>query len=226
MLARDGAVAECLAEIVSLAPGMWPASEHRPQLCEEGLGLLILDGLVICRRGIDDRFGAELLGAGDLLRPCQETEDAPTLPLSTSRRVLAPARVAVLDPAFAESIARYPQLGEQLLARAINRSRNLAVLMAIVHQPRIDTRLHTLFRHLAARWGRMRADGVLVPLPLTHAVLADLVAARRPTVTSALAELSRRGLLRTTAQGWHLSREPLCESCELAGKPLAATIAA
>jgi CRP-like cAMP-binding protein len=43
---------------------------------------------------------------------------------------------------------------------------------------------------------------------LTHTVLADLVAARRPTVTSALGELTRRGLVRSVDEGWLLSGEP------------------
>jgi CRP-like cAMP-binding protein len=201
---RDRAVAECLAEVISLPPGAWPARERAPRLWDEGLGLLILDGLVLCRRGVAGRFGAELLGAGDLLRPAQEADESQAPSLSTSRRVLAPTRVAVLDLAFAKSVAPYPRLGEELLARAINRSRNLALLMAIAHQPRIDNRLQALFSHLASRWGKMRPDGALVPLRLTHSVLADLVAARRPTVSSALAELARHGVLRASEEGWHL----------------------
>jgi DNA-binding GntR family transcriptional regulator len=39
-------------------------------------------------------------------------------------------------------------------------------------------------------------------------VLADLVAARRPTVTSALSDLSRRGLVRAVGEGWLLSGPP------------------
>jgi CRP-like cAMP-binding protein len=88
------------------------------------------------------------------------------------------------------------------------RSRQLAVNMAIVHQARVDVRLHLLFWHLAGRWGRVRSDGIVVPLRLTHTVLADLVAARRPTVTSALSDLSRRGLVRAVSEGWLLSEPP------------------
>jgi hypothetical protein len=38
-------------------------------------------------------------------------------------------------------------------------------------------------------------------------VLADLVAARRPTVTSALSDLTRRDLVRLVDEGWLLSGE-------------------
>jgi hypothetical protein len=43
---------------------------------------------------------------------------------------------------------------------------------------------------------------------LTHAVLADLVAARRPTVSSAISELVRSGLVQTTGDEWMLFGEP------------------
>jgi CRP/FNR family cyclic AMP-dependent transcriptional regulator len=211
---RDQALQDCLAEIITLAPGNWPAEDASSQL-RDGLGLLILDGLVVSRVGIEGRFGAELLGSGDLLRPWQDAADALALQLSTSRKVLAPTRVAVLDMAFAGRAAAYPQIAAHLVARTMNRSLNLAVLMAIAHHPRADVRLHSLFWHLAGRWGRKRADGVLVPLRLTHSVLADLIAARRPTVSSALADLSRRGVLAATAEGWHLSGEPPRELYDL-----------
>ena len=64
-----------------------------------------------------------------------------------------------------------------------------------------------LLWHLAARWGRVRSDGTVLRLRLTHTVLADLVAARRPTVTTALSELTRRGLVRTDGETWVLPGE-------------------
>jgi hypothetical protein len=40
-----------------------------------------------------------------------------------------------------------------------------------------------------------------------HALLADLVAARRPTVTSAISKLTRRGLMRSSGDEWVLFGE-------------------
>ena len=117
----------------------------------------------------------------------------------------------------AQRLARYPELIGGLVGRTLERSRNLAVNMAIVHQPRVDVRLHMLFWQLADRWGRVRSDGISVPLHLTHTVLAELVAARRPTVTSALSELADQGLLRAVDGAWLLSGEPPGELLELRG---------
>ena len=126
---------------------------------------------------------------GDLLRPNEESI-SPLLPLTTHWSIVLPTRVAALDRTFEQRIAQYPELARCLVARAIQRSKNLSVNMAIVHQARVDVRLHMLLWHLAARWGRVRSDGTVLRLRLTHALLADLVAARRPTVTTALSELA------------------------------------
>jgi CRP-like cAMP-binding protein len=90
----------------------------------------------------------------------------------------------------------------------MQRARHLAVNMAIVNQPRVDVRLHMLLWHLAGRWGRVRSDATVLPVRLTHAVLAQLVAARRPTVSSALSDLARRGLVVNQADEWVLTGEP------------------
>jgi len=78
------------------------------------------------------------------------------------------------------------------------------VHLAIINQPRVDGRLHMLLWHLAGRWGRVLAGAVLLALRLTHSLLADLVAARRPTVTSALSALAQQGLVQWTRDGWVL----------------------
>jgi CRP/FNR family cyclic AMP-dependent transcriptional regulator len=210
---REQAVEECTAPELTLQPGPWGG---RGSLgFRGGIGVLVLGGLMIRRVGIDGRYGAEVIGEGDLLRPTDESV-SPLLPITTKWSIVAPTRVAALDGNFEQRIAKYPELASGLVARAIQRSKNLAVNMAIVHQARVDVRLQMLLWHLAARWGRVRSDGTVLQLRLTHAVLADLVAARRPTVTTALSELSRRGLVRTDGETWVLSGEAPRELLALA----------
>lgn len=199
---RAQAVERCVARTTRVPRGRWSACASEG--LREGIGLLVLEGLLLRRVGIDGRFGAELLGVGDLLRPGESDESRPTLTLTTHWRVLEPVLLAVLDDVSARRFAAYPQLTGQLVERALERSRNLAINMAIVHQARVNVRLRMLFWHLADRWGRVRSEGVLLPLALTHSVLADLVAARRPTVTSALSELTRQQLVIPEGDGWLL----------------------
>jgi CRP-like cAMP-binding protein len=99
----------------------------------------------------------------------------------------------------------------------MQRARHLAVNMAIVNQPRVDVRLHMLLWQLAGRWGRVRSDATVLPVRLTHAVLADLVAARRPTVSSALSDLARRGLVINRTDRWLLMGEPPGELLDVDG---------
>jgi CRP/FNR family transcriptional regulator, cyclic AMP receptor protein len=203
---RAEAIEACTAAEIYFPVG---AGLGRPaDVPADGFGLLILSGLIIRRAGVDGRFGAELLGDGDLLRPWQDEYDSATLPLQTGWGVIERARLAVLDEQFVRRVAAYPELGPAMVARVMRRARHLAINMAIVHQARVDVRLHMLLWHLAGRWGRVRSEGTVVPLRLTHALLADLVAARRPTVTSALSDLTRRGLLRTSGDEWVLLGEP------------------
>ena len=202
---RAQAVEALVAREVKVPSGAWAG---RAIPTDDGIGLLVLEGVMLHRVGIDGRFGAELVGEGDVLRAAAQDLDNATLPLTVEWLILEPSRVAVLDERFVRQLARFPQVAGRLFGRSVLRSRQLAVNMAIVHQARVDVRLHLLFWQLAGRWGRVRSDGVVVPLRLTHTVLADLVAARRPTVTSALSDLSRRGLVRAVGDGWLLSGPP------------------
>jgi CRP/FNR family cyclic AMP-dependent transcriptional regulator len=219
---RAQAIEDCIAPVRSVTRGRWhPESGAAGWVGPGGIGLLVMEGLLIRRVGVDDRFGAELLGEGDLLRPWQGEEPSGSLSRTTAWRVLEPTRLAVLDEAAARCMAAYPELTGALVARAVERSRSLAINMAIIHQARVNIRLLMLLWHLADRWGRVRSEGVLLPLQLTHSVLADLVAARRPTVTTALTELARQELVEPINRGWLLRGEPPGELLEL--EPLRVT---
>lgn len=195
------------AAIVALAPGDW----HQPPWPDHvtaGLGLLVLEGLLLRSVRLGERVGVELLSTGDLLRPWQREDDAASIPRQHRWQVLEPSRLAVLDVDFVERVSRFPQIAGQVTGRAMRRSRAFAVNMAIVQQPRVEARLRMLLWHLSDRWGIVRPDGVFVPLRLTQTVLAELVAARRPTVSAAIGVLERDGQLTRTAEGWLLHGSP------------------
>jgi CRP/FNR family transcriptional regulator, cyclic AMP receptor protein len=212
---RDRAIDECLAPVRSVGRGRWQPDSTVAGWVGRGIGLLVLEGLILRRVGVDDRFGAELLGEGDLLRPWQTEGPGGTLSRTTGWKVLEATRLAVLDERMAGIMAGYPQLTGALVGRALERSRSLVVNMAIIHQARVNVRLLMLLWHLADRWGRVRSEGVVVPLSLTHSVLADLVAARRPTVTSSLSELARQELVTPLRRGWLLLGDPPGELLEI-----------
>jgi CRP/FNR family transcriptional regulator, cyclic AMP receptor protein len=204
---RQAAIRACVAREVDVPSGPWSV-EISPSMERFGIGLLVLDGLLLRRVSVAGRIGAELLGPGDLVRPWQREDVGTTMPRAGGWRVVSQCRLAVLDAEFAIRIASFPEITAALFGRAVRRSRHIAVNMAIVHHPRVWVRLHMLFWELADRWGRVGPDGIHVPVRLTHAMLADLVAARRPSVTKALGELAANGLVRWTGSDWLLTGDP------------------
>src|SRR5437763_11182436 len=152
---RATALENCTAEELTL--GVAPRGKPTLTPLSGGVGMLVLGGLLVRRVGIDGRFGAELLGEGDLLRPWQWEADSPTLPLQTGWSIVEPARLALLDEGFVRRcLGPFPELAVVFVSRAMQRARKLAVNMAIVHQARIDVRLHMLLWHLSRRWGRVQ----------------------------------------------------------------------
>ena len=103
---RAKAIADCTAPALWIQPG--PLGTGAALGYRGGIGVLVLDGLMIRRVGIEGRFGAELIGEGDLLRPTEGM--LPLLPLTTDWTVVSPTRVAALDDGFEQRIALYPEL--------------------------------------------------------------------------------------------------------------------
>jgi hypothetical protein len=175
---------------------------------EDGFGLLVLSGFLVHRVGREGRYGAELLGSGDLLRPWLTPAEFSSQRFEPAWRAIAPVELAVLDDEFMRLMAPFPEVAAHLVERAMLRSRHLALELAIVQERRVDRRLHMLLWHLADRWGQMTSGGARVAAPLTHSLLADLIAARRPSVSTALGRLTEAGVVKRAGDAWILSDDP------------------
>jgi len=186
--ARTGAV----AGVVTLSPREWPSQTLELAEPDGAVGLLVVEGLMSRDVTIEGGSFAELIGDGEILRPWENGADSPNGTTKVSWNVMETTRLAILDRTFVLRAARWPEISTALTARAVRRSRSLTVQLAICNLPRVETRLLLLMWHLADRWGRVTGEGVVLPLGLTHRLLAHLVGARRPTVTTALKELTRR----------------------------------
>jgi CRP-like cAMP-binding protein len=197
------------APAVTLEPGPWATPSGPGERFRGHLGLLVLDGLMTRNIAHGPMRSTELIGGGDLLRPWSHDDRLGSLPVSTSWFVLRPTTLAVLDGRFAEAVCRWPPVVVNLMERSVQRTRWLAVQLAIAHHRRVDTRLLLLFWHLADRWGRVHREGVVVPVRLTHALVASLIGAQRPSVSAALQELSGRGaVVRQPDGSWLLRGGP------------------
>jgi CRP/FNR family cyclic AMP-dependent transcriptional regulator len=199
---------EALARVVQLSPGDWDAkaalvrdSHHR--------GFLVVDGLISREVDVLGRRCVELIGPADVLRPWTWDAEGSHVQAEVGWRVLETTSLAVLDHGLVERIVPWPQLGVELFNRGTRRAHHLAVALAISHHQRVDDRLLLTLWHLAERWGRVTPDGIVVPLPLGHQRLADIVGAHRPSVTSALGTLTRRGAVSRRESGdWVLHGGP------------------
>lgn len=174
------------------------------------IGLLIVSGLAVRRVTLEHRASAELLGPGDLLRPWEEQAESIAYPMETTWRVVDPLEMAVLDATLATRLAAFPEVLGELMGRAVARSYRLAGSLVVAQLTSVDDRLLVALWHLAEQWGRVRRDGVLVSLRLTHELLGLVVGARRPSVTAALGRLADEGLVspQPGGGGWLLSGDP------------------
>lgn len=200
-----------VAPALELEPGPW---DPRAVSLRPTLGAVVCGGLLTRTVALNGRTTTELLGPGDILRPWDEETDGGPVRFSVSWMVHEPTQLGLLDRRVAKAVARWPEVAGALSRRAVARSHSLAVQLACAHLPRLDERLLVLLWHLATRWGRVGPQGTVVSLRLTHRTLAELAGARRPSVTAALGELTRRDLIARAPEGWVLKDDP---SAPLAG---------
>jgi len=203
------------ARVLCEPAGPWP---DRLQRVGPGpIGLLVLEGVLARELLMEDNVSAELLGQGDLIRPWRPSGPSTLLRSEVRWTLLEPTRFAVLGRSFATAVANYPEVNTVLLDRVTDRAHRLALTQAISQLNGVERRVLTLFWHLAERWGRVASSGVIMPLALPHRVVAHLVGARRPTVSTALGRLRESGAIERRLDGsWILHGEP-------AGLPTEAT---
>jgi len=206
--ALERARREARTRLLKLQPGAWDAAASiEPE--RHHRGFLIVDGLLSRDVEVIGRQCVELLGHGDVVRPWAWDGEGSHVHAEIGWTVLEPTRMAVLDQQLVSRIAPWPQLGVELFNRGTRRAHALAVSLAISYHQRVDDRLMLTFWHLAERWGRVHTEGIVVPLPLSHQRLADLVGVHRPSVTTALGELARAGSLSRRENGdWVLHGTP------------------
>ena len=221
--ADEEARRQLTAPLMRIRRGSWTVPDALRERRDHWLGLLIVEGLMIRTIRVSELECCELVGAGDIIRPWDGDDDLAALATGVSWRVVEDTRVAILDDAFTRLACRWPVILSQLMERGLRRSRSLSVQLAIAQARRADVRLMALFWHLADRWGRVTADGVLVELELTHGLLSRLTSLRRPTVSVTLKELAETGeLVRVSKSCWLLRGARPSERQRAFGLPVAA----
>lgn len=206
--ARDRtAAAGIMAEAYKLARGSWNALDD-PQVRPEDLGFLVVSGALVRHVTLGSRRSGELVGPGDVIRPAQAATDAyAQIEAATSWTVLEEVRMIAIDRGVVSACCTVPSVLSELSARLLAPSGSLAARMALAQVPRLEVRLELLLWHLADRWGRREQGNVVLTLPLSQALLAELLCAQRTSVNAAMRRLMERGVVARQGRG---SRWVLC----------------
>lgn len=211
----------------ALSRGRW---QHEPLAfqAQGSLGLLVVEGLIARRVSIADMETVEVVGPGDVLRPWAEVDREMSEQLQESWIVTRHARLVLLDRAFALAIGSWPEIAANIADRMAMRVGWLALFSAIQGIRRIDERLLAALWAYADRFGRVTPSGVQLELELTHRLLAGVIGARRPSVTTAFKALEQSGALTRRADGsWllHGQKPAILSAHPLAGNRLRAPLA-
>jgi CRP/FNR family transcriptional regulator, cyclic AMP receptor protein len=208
---RSAAEHELRARVTTFPVGEWDGA-RLTDADPTHLGLLMIEGVLAREVVLADTVSTELLGPGDVVRPWHVGGPPQLLSVAIRWNALADVRLALIDRRLAVALGSYPEIGAVIVDRMSERAQRLAITQAISQLNRVDRRLVALFWHLAERWGRVSRDGIAVPLALSHRLIGELVGARRPTVSTALAELARTGqLVRRDDGTWLLTGDPPLE---------------
>jgi CRP/FNR family transcriptional regulator, cyclic AMP receptor protein len=211
----DAALNLAVAPEFEFERGPW---HFRPPSDRGGLGALVLEGLILLRMHAGERGHIELLGQGDVVCPWVDIPAELTVPFTVSARAVADVRIAMLDRRFALRTARWPEIHAAVVERLVLRSRMLSLQATVNSLPKIEERIELTLWQLGFRFGRMTRDGITLHLPITHAQLAEIVSAQRPSVSMAISRLEARGrVARTGRHEWLLRGEPPTTLTPLAG---------
>lgn len=191
------------ARRLTLANGPWTPEP------DEALGglAIVLQGMLIQRTELADRWSTQLLDRGAILHDLDPNDSC--LPCSITLTSVGTSTIAVLDSRFDTAGRRWPALWRVVHERLAQQLKRAARWNVVGSLPRVEQRLLAAFWLLADHHGIRRADGVFLRLSLTHEMLGTMIGARRPTVSLALTYLADRGLLVSQGRGdWLLTSEP------------------
>jgi len=190
---------------VTAAEGEWIPPADGP-----GMGHMVIAGFLARHVELAGGSCIELFGPGELLMAADNDAGDPfdMVPADVRWTALAPVVLAELGGDFARSAAAHPALQAALLARETRRSDALALRMAVIQLPRVSSRLNFLLWHLAERFGSPGQSGVLIPIHLSHGLLAEMVGAEPAEVRTALRELAEQGVISQAPRGLWLNGGP------------------
>lgn len=164
--------------------------------------LLVEDGVVLVstsNRGSARRILVGLAGPGSVLLPPGAHERL---------EALADARVTLVPSRSHRLLLGSPAAALAIVDGFIGGLRDCRESLGQFASPRHADRVHVKLVQLARSYGRVGTDGLLLDLPLTHELLAEMIGSTRETVTRALAQLAHEGIVRQERGRYRLAVRP------------------
>jgi CRP/FNR family cyclic AMP-dependent transcriptional regulator len=169
----------------------------------DGVSLLLIEeGLVLVsasNRESARRIVVSVAGPGAVVLPPDADENLEALTDARATVVSASSKLRLLEiPPAASSIV------DGIRAALRDCRESLAHYASRRHADRVRLKLI----QLARSHGKVGTNGLLLDVPLTHELLADMVGSRRETVTRALARLEYEGIIQHERGRYRLGISP------------------
>jgi CRP/FNR family transcriptional regulator, cyclic AMP receptor protein len=194
-----------LGALAIVDTGRWDPDNAVDDSSDAPFAALVVEGLMTRERALANSTSSEIIGPGDVLDPW--SPEPGMLPGQMIWTAMVPTKVALLDHRFLLGVRRWPLLALRLFERVSEQNARISMHVAINGIPKVEHRILAMLWHLAGVYGKVRPDGVVIPLHLTHEAIGHLIGARRPTVSLALTALVEAKLIRTDAKGGFLVLE-------------------
>jgi hypothetical protein len=189
--ALQGAEAKSAAELLASCPSLSLSAGaiRRPAETREETFFLLEEGFVVVRSvpppPSRQMITCEAAYGGIVLPPAPEEVMEAIL---DSRLTLLPARIV-------SRLLELPRLSDALIREVAETLRRKQDSIANFGDVRHVERVRRKLLQLARDYGRVTGDGVKLDLPLTHALLGEMVGSERETVTRGIDQLEGAGFL-------------------------------
>jgi CRP/FNR family transcriptional regulator len=141
---------------------------------------------------------------------CEAAYGGIVLPPATEEvlEAILDSRLTLLPHRVVSRLLEFPGLGDAVLRELAETLRRKQDSIANFGEVRHVERVRHKLLQLARDYGRVTADGVKLELPLTHALLGEMVGSERETVTRGIDQLECSGFLSRDGQFYQLHVAP------------------
>lgn len=147
-----------------------------------------------------EMFGfAEVAQGGGRMVNAQACEDSQVLGLS--------------QPQLESYLETHPQAALLMMQALAHRMRSLGDVVVNLVNDDVRTRILKLIPQLGARYGVRVGQDIYLNMQLTHQEIADMVGSTRQSVTTALSQLKRQGLMTLESRRIRIQSRELLELC-------------